>query len=411
MFLERVFVSLHVDFKPVFVREFFRHLDGESESIVKTECGFPAYRLCGNVRDDLFKLLQALLQGVGKSDFFLVKFRHNPVFIGQKILINVLILRNILFRNFGKGTLGKVDDASETHRTTDKSSQNIALVDVAWHNAFHVADKEGRGADMVGDYTHRFRDGFAFVVLVSRKIFDERDCGFEQVGFINRFVSVQNAKHTFKPHSLVDVLLFKRREGAVGVFEVLHKDVVADFDVLAAVARGRTFVGAFGFSRVDEHFGVGTARTGNAGGPPPVVFFRKEENAVFGDAHLFPEFRAFVVAGAVFVALENGNREFVFVEFKMIQQEVVRAGNCIFLKVITERPSAQHFKKRAVRRIADFFDIARADADLHVGQTVARGVFFAEKVRYEGVHARRREQYRRIVFGDKRRAGNNGVSL
>lgn len=83
----------------------------------------------------------------------------------------------------------------------------------------------------------------------------------------------------------------------------------------------------------------------------------------------------------------------------MIQQKVVRAGNCVFLEVVTERPSAQHFKKRAVRRIADFFDIARADADLHVGQTVARRVFFAEKVRYEGVHARRREQYRRIVSG------------
>ena len=47
-----------------------------------------------------------------------------------------------------------------------------------------------------------------------------------------------------------------------------------------------------------------------------------------------------------------------------------------FLEVIAEGPVAEHFKKRAVRGVADLVNIACAYAFLHIGQPLALGVLF-----------------------------------
>ena len=54
-----------------------------------------------------------------------------------------------------------------------------------------------------------------------------------------------------------------------------------------------------------------------------------------------------------------------------------------------------------MRGVSHFFDIARADAFLNVGQPCAFGVLFTEKVRNQRVHARRGEENGRVVFGDQ----------
>ena len=59
--------------------------------------------------------------------------------------------------------------------------------------------------------------------------------------------------------------------GTVLLFAVLHKDIVPYFNVLTAAATRATFGAARRLSRVDEHFRVGTARTGFPCGPPPVI--------------------------------------------------------------------------------------------------------------------------------------------
>lgn len=57
--------------------------------------------------------------------------------------------------------------------------------------------------------------------------------------------------------------------------------------------------------------------------------------------------------------------------------------------------------------VAHVVDIARADAFLHVGETVPRGVLLAQKIRNQRVHARRRKQNGGVVFGNERSRRNH----
>ena len=256
---------------------------------------------------------------------------------------------------------------------------------------------------MVGDYAHRSGHHLVFAVLLAREFFEFCDCKTEKVGFVHRFVAVENAKHSFKPHTFVNVLLFERRERAVGVLEVLHKHVVAYLHVLAAIACGRAVGRAFRLAGVDKHFGVGAARTGDTRRSPPIVLFVAEEDVIFGDALRLPIRRTLFVSGAIFVACKDGYGKFVLVKFKLIEKEIVRTLDCVLFEVVAERPSAEHLEERAVSCVAHFVDVARTHADLHVGETIACRVLLSEKIRNERMHARSREKHGGIVFGDKGR--------
>lgn len=200
---------------------------------------------------------------------------------------------------------------------------------------------------MVGDYAHRNRHIFVFAVFLARQLFEFFDCKVKKVGFVHGFVAVENAKHSFKSHAFVHVLLFKRGESAVCVFEILHKHVVANLDVLSAIACGRAVGRTFGFARVDKHLRVGTARSGYAGRSPPIVLLVAEEDMIFGHALFFPIRRAFFVARAVFVAGKHRHRKLVFVKLEIVEQKIVRAFDGVLLEIVAKRPSAQHLEKRA----------------------------------------------------------------
>ena len=146
----------------------------------------------------------------------------------------------------------------------------------------------------------------------------------------------------------------------------MHKHVVADFHVLSAVASGRAIVRAFGLAGIYKHFGIRTARTGYAGGSPPIVLFVAIENVIFGDTLRFPIRRAFLIPGAILVTRKNGYCKFVLVEFKMVEQEIVGASNCVFLEIIAERPSSEHLEEGAMSCVADFVDITGTHADLNI---------------------------------------------
>ena len=285
------------------------------------------------------------------------------------------------------------------------------MVDIRGRYALGIAQKEGCRASVVRDYAHCDGHGFVLAVPLAREFLEFFDCEGEEVGFVHGFVAVEDAKHSLEPHTLVNVLLLERRERAVCVFEVLHKDVVADFDVLAAIARRRAIVGTFGFARVDEHFRVRSARSGYTGRSPPVVLLVAIENMIFGDALRFPIGRAFLVARAIFVAGKNRHGKFVLVKLELIEQEIVRARNRILFEIVAKRPSAQHLEECAVSGVAHFVYVARTHAYLHVGQTIACRVLFAQKIWHERMHTCRGEKHGRVVFGNKGRRADDGVAL
>ena len=80
-------------------------------------------------------------------------------------------------------------------------------------------------------------------------------------------------------------------------------------------------------------------------------------------------------------------------------------------EICAQRPVAQHLKEGAVAGVADFVDVAGADALLNVGQAVAHGMLRAQKIGNEGMHAGGGEKNGGVVLGNNGRAGNDGVSL
>ena len=163
-------------------------------------------------------------------------------------------------------------------------------------------------------------------------------------------------------------------------------------------------------ARVYEHLGVGTAGPGYARGAPPVVLFGKIEYPVPGYAALLPKGGAFRVSRAVIVALEDAYGKLVYVYFKHFGEKLVAPLYHFLLEKVAKRPVSQHLEKGAVRGVAHFVDVARPYAYLYVGKTLARRMLRAEKIGHKRMHARRGEQYGRIVFGYKRRRGYYRVS-
>jgi len=116
---------------------------------------------------------------------------------------------------------------------------------------------------------------------------------------------------------------------------------------------------------------TGTGRSGLAGVPED-LFALQAHDVVGIDAHVL-EIREGVV-----VFFPDGDPEAVGFEAQLAfglwsGEEVPRELNRAFLEVVAEREIAQHLKERAVPgRLADFFDVLRADALLHRGDAGVR---------------------------------------
>ena len=405
MLLKRGVEAVHVHFEPSFLCKLRRHLYGETVGVVKLESGVAGYGVADEVFAYRFELLHAGGYRLFEPALFGVNLAYHAVGVAFQLGIHVLIHVYDDAGDLRKQSHAAAQLFDETHGAAEQTAQDISLIDVGAQHAAVVAYYHDGGADMVGDDAYGLGSSFGRAVFHARKLLDPGDDGSEQVGFVHAVNALKRLYGAFQSHAGIDVLL---REGfvfAVGCLVVLHEHVVPHFEILAARARRRTLGRARGLAGIDEHFGVRSARAGYARGSPPVIFLGQEEYAFFGYARLFPVRRGFVVARAVAVAGEHGHRQFsgVDAEILLVGQELVAPRDHFLFEIIAERPVAQHFEESQVRRVAHFVDIARAHALLHVGKAFALRVLLAEQIGHERVHARRREQHGRVVFGDKGR--------
>ena len=128
------------------------------------------------------------------------------------------------------------------------------------------------------------------------------------------------------------------------------------------------------------------------------------------NAEACPDIGGFIVARAGFVAGKNADGQPFERYAQNFGQKVKRPAYRLFFEIVAQRPVAEHFKESAMRRVAHFLYIARANAYLHVGKSCASRVLFAQKIRNERMHSRRGEQNGRVVFRDKRCRRDNSVS-
>ena len=139
VFGKLLFEAFHVHGKAVFRGKFHRHFDGETECVVQFERRSAGDNVALDVLDYFAKLLFACDQSFAEFVLFLVEFVHNLGCVLRKLGVNVLVNVDVHLGNFRNATLGHCKAVCHTYRTTDKTTQNVALVDVAGHYAYGVA--------------------------------------------------------------------------------------------------------------------------------------------------------------------------------------------------------------------------------------------------------------------------------
>ena len=187
----------------------------------------------------------------------------------------------------------------------------------------------------------------------------------------------------------------------------LHEHEVPVLQEALVVAAGQIVFLAEVQPAVQVELAARPARTGRAG-LPEVLRARAQHDPLARDADRQPDVdRVLVRAEAeLLVALEHRDPDVVRVEAEALQRQLPGEPRGVFLEVVADAEVAQHLEAGEVpRRQADLVDVRRAEALLAGRQAVVRRLLSTLEVGLERVHARRGEQYRRIVLGGNERPG------
>ena len=203
------------------------------------------------------------------------------------------------------------------------------------------------------------------------------DDGADLVGLVHVLDVLQDHREAFHAEAGVDVLLGQFAGdvevdlGADVVDLVLHEHEVPDFDV-AVLVRDGAALDAVGGAAVVVDLGAGAGRAGLAGGPV-VVRLAHPLDPLGGHAGVLePELLGFVV---LFVDghPEAFRRQAVAAVVNARGEQFPGELDGVFLEVVAEGEVAAHLEEGAVAGgLADFLDVAGADALLHAGGAVVR---------------------------------------
>ncbi len=249
-----------------------------------------------------------------------------------------------------------------------------------------------------------------------RKLADGREERVPQVDAEVVLLVLEDLGDAFEAHAGVDVLGGQRRELAGRVAVVLDEDEVPDLhdarvfavDVLAAGLVRRA---------VDVDLGARAAGAGVAH-LPEVVLAEVVDALVGYAAEPLPDVRGFRIPRDPVprVALEAAHVQPLGVEAPHLGEQLPRHRDGAFLEVVAERPVAEHLEERVVPAgPADVVEVVvlapGADALLRVRRPAPRRLLGAEEVGLELVHARVREQQRRVVVRDDGRRRHERVPV
>ena len=216
---------------------------------------------------------------------------------------------------------------------------------------------------------------------------------------------LKNGGQALQAHAGVHARRGQILQRAVGLHIELHEHMVPDLYVAVAVllGRARRATGNLG-AVVIKDFRAGAAGAGV--GHHPEVVAGVLGALVVADAHHALGRQANVVCpdvvGLVVIDVDRGP-ELVGRQLVHLGQQLPAPLQAVALEVIAKTPVAQHFEHRQVRSVAHFVDVSSANTLLSIGQTLSRRMLFAQEIGHERVHARCREQHRRVVIGDNRR--------
>src|SRR4029078_9563128 len=149
---------------------------------------------------------------------------------------------------------------------------------------------------------------------------------------------------------------------------------------------------------VELEFAPRPAGPGRAG-LPEVVLAAEEDDPLARDADRPPRLDRLLVGAEVelVVAAEHRDPDLVLGEAEALGRELERELDGALLEVVADREVAEHLEEGEVPRgVADVLDVGRAEALLAARESGVRRLLDAGEVGLERVHARGREQDRRI---------------
>ena len=302
-----------------------------------------------------------------------------------------------------------VQGAGLADGAADQTAEHISLVDFAGGDA--VRHNERGGADMFDDDAFGAGTFFCGDRSNAAEFVEFGEERGEKLGQIAAALALQDGGDAFDAHAGIDVLLLQRLIFAFGILVILHEHIVPDLD--PEFVFGIEDFRSGERSGPVEHFGIGTAGAGLTGRTPPVVFLGQFGDAFFTDAERTPFVVRFLVERSIFVAGEHGHGQAVDrnIEVVLAGKEFETEFDGLILEIVTERPVAEHFEEGKMDGIADFIDIAGADAFLDVGEALSLGMLAAEQIRNQRMHARGGKEDGGVIIGDQGRAFDDRMSF
>ena len=325
-------------------------VDGESVGIVEGKGIYPAYLVLAGSLGIGYHLVEQLDTGLERTQE------------GIFLLLDYLADEHLLLLQLGIGIAHRLDENIEqlveeglfltqegvtvTHGPAQDTADYIAGLGI--RRQLTVGNREGDGADVVGNHTHGDVNLGVFAVGLAAEAANLLDDGLEHVGIVVRGLALQSHTEAFETHTRIDYPGRQRLERTVGLAVVLHEHEVPDLDYLrVALVHEREAIdlGPLGIAtQVDVNFGAGTAGTRIAHFPEVVVTVTVD-NVLLGQMSL-PVRGSLVVALEPFgsIALEHRSIQAVGIDFEHIDQIFPGPVDGLFLEVVAKRPVAQHLE-------------------------------------------------------------------
>src|SRR5579884_156753 len=413
MLAEKRVEALHVDLQTAFLRQFRCQRRRKTEGIEEVKDGLTGKR-------GLAVRPCALLQLLKFAQPFRQRARKPLLLAGQLIKDGGAALFqfgidgretiNHGLRHFGGEGRWQAKFVTGTYRPADQAAPDIALFHIAGDNT--VGNDEGGRAQMIGD------NAYQTPLLLSRKrclaaltqLLDAPHNGQEEIGGIDIFRSLYHAQDTFEAETDIDIALLERLECALRRPVVLHENVVANLDILAAVAARSAVGAARGQTGIIEEFGIGSAGAGLANGTPPVVFARQVIDALLWNAQFAPDLSRLLVARRQFIARENSDGDALFLQPQHVGKPFQRPAQRLLFPVVAQRPETEHLEESVVARIAHLLDVIGTQALLYVGEPPPKRVALAQQERHQRLHTRADKQSCRVVLRHERGRWDQRVS-
>ena len=330
-------------------------------------------------RNEALKFADSFFQRVLESLLFLGQFIQNLRAVIRQFTVKIAVLRDDRIGNRGKTAVWDTQLHRETDSAADETAEDITLIDVARRDAALVAQHKRGAADMIRDDAEHPHDFRALAVLFAGKTGDGGNDTCERIRIVNALHTLQRRDCAVEAHAGIHVFLRERFKASLRGLVVFHEHVVPDFEIFTAVAARIAHCRTRCLAGIVKNFSIRAAGAGLAGRAPPVICFGQINDVVRIYALAHPTIMRDRIAGCMLIALKAGEiqQRRVYAKPACAGQKFPRISDGFLLKIIAERPVAEHLEKRTVRSIADLVDISGADALLHVYKTLSFGVLFS----------------------------------